>query len=126
MSYVQRLTVAILTDGAGAATVYTQPFTGKVSAIRYVKDGSNPLDNTADVVGTVGGTGEAVWSESNLSASLTRAPRQATHGIDGSASLYAAAGEPVEAMIAVANDRLKFVFAQGGAAKVGTLYVVVE
>ena len=52
--------------------------------------------------------------------------RQATHGVDGSASLYAAAGEPVEAPVVVAYERLNVVIAEGGNAKLGTLHVWVE
>ncbi len=123
MAFIQKLEVPATTDGAGAATVYSDPFTGRIVTIRYVK---TDFDNGVDFVVTVDGTGEAVWTGTDVNASATVAPRQATHGVDGAASLYAAGGEPVEDKIAVAHDRLKFVIAAGGATKTGTFLVIVE
>lgn len=123
MSFIQRFTVPVTTDAGGDATAYTPNFTGKISQIRYVA-----TDFTAgvDFTVTVEGTGENVWVELNVNASKTVAPRQATHDTAGVASLYAAAGEPVEDKIAVANDRVKIVVAAGGATKTGTFHVLVE
>lgn len=123
MSFIQRFTVPVTTDGAQAATAYTPVFSGKIVQIRYVKtDFTDGVDFTI----TLEGTGETVWTESNVNASKTVAPRQATHDTVGVASLYAAGGEPVEDKIAVANDRVKIVIAAGGAAKTGTFHVLVE
>ena len=123
MSFVTKLSVPATTAADGSATVYSAVFTGKISQIRYAK---TDFADGADFVVTVEGTGEAVWSENNVNASATRAPRQATHAVDGSASLYAAGGEPVEAQIAVAHDRLKIVIASGGNAKLGTFHLLVD
>ena len=51
---------------------------------------------------------------------------QATHWADGSASLYAAAGEPVEAPVCVANDRLKVIIGSGGGTKSGTFHIWIK
>lgn len=126
MSYIQKLTMSVTTASDGSATVYSDPFTGKVSQIRYVKPGSGGFDNGSTMTITVDGTGESVWAESNVNASATRAPRMATHGGDGVATLYAAAGTAVQDKIAVSNDRLKLVVASGGNAKTATIYVLVE
>jgi len=127
MSFVQRLVVDITVDASGDATVYSDQIQyGRISQIRYVKHGTNPFDNTVDFTVTVEATGEAVWSQSNVTASATIAPRQATHDVLGAASLYAAGGEPVEDKIAVARDRIKIVVAQGGNAKQGTLHIILS
>jgi TPP-dependent pyruvate/acetoin dehydrogenase alpha subunit len=55
----------------------------------------------------------------------SRYPRQATHSKVGVASLYAAAGTAVQARVALANDRIKIVLAQGGATKTGTFHFLV-
>lgn len=123
MSFIRKVSKTVATDAAGDATAYSDVFTGRISQIRYVKDS---YDNGVDFTITVDGTGENVWVESNVNASATRAPRQATHDTVGAASLYAAAGEPVEDKIAVAHDRLKIVIAQGGNVKSGTFHVLVE
>lgn len=120
MSYAQRLTVEVATDSGGDATVYSDviPY-GSLSQIRYVKtDFANGVDFTI----TLEATGETLWAESDVNASATRAPRQATHGTDGAAALFAAAGAAVLDRVAIANDRIKIVVAQGGANKSGTFH----
>jgi len=122
MSYTERHAVTITTDASGDGTGYTPVVTGRIMAIHYVKtDYAAGVDFTI----TAEATGETIWTESNVNASATRAPRQATHATDGTASLYAAAGEPVEDYIAVAEDRVKIVVAQGGDTKSGTFHVIV-
>lgn len=125
MSYVQRLTIPVTTAADGSATVYSDHVTGKVVSVRYVKDGSNGFDNGSTFTLTAESTGETIWSESNVNASATRAPRQATHSTAGAAALYAAGGAAVNDMIALAFDRVKVVIASGGNAKAGTFYVTV-
>lgn len=119
--HVQRFSVTVTTAADGTATAYSDAVNGLLQQIRYVKPGSGNFDNGVDFTITIEDTGETLWSESDVNASATRAPRQATHATDGSASLYAAAGEPVEAPIAV-TGRIKIVIAQGGNAKSGTFH----
>lgn len=123
MSHVERHAVSVTTDASGNATAYSPVLTGKINSITYAK-----TDFTDGVDFTITGeaTGQTIWTESNVNASKTVAPRQPTHGQDGTASLYAAGGEPVEDKIALANDRVKIVIAQGGNTKSGTFYVIVE
>ncbi len=122
MSYAERHEVAVTTAANGSATVYTPVVTGKVSQTRSVKtDFADGVDFTI----TSEATGETVWTESNVNASKTVAPRQPLHSTAGVASLYAAAGEPVEGYIALSNDRVKIVIASGGDTKTGTFHVVI-
>lgn len=122
MSYAQLETVAITVDASGDATSYTGVVTGRILTVRYVKD---DYANGMDVVVTVDNTGEAVWTGTDVNASVTIAPRQATHDVLGAASLYAAAGEPVEDYIAVANSRIKIVVDEGGVSKSGTFHILI-
>ena len=123
MSYAQRVAVTVTTAADGTATAYSPVLTGKLSQIRYVKtDFAIGVDFTI----TAEATGETLWTEANVDASATRAPRQATHGTDGVASLYAAAGTAVQDKIALANDRVKIVIAAGGALATGTFHIVME
>lgn len=123
MSYTHRHTLTITTDGSGDATSYTEVVSGRISSIRYIK-----TDYTDGVDVTVTGetTGTAIWTGTNVNASATVAPRQATHDTVGAASLYAAGGEPVESSITIANERIKFVVASGGATKVGAFHVTLD
>lgn len=121
MSYATRETVAVTTAADGSATAYTGVVTGRIQTVIYVKDN---FVNGVDFTITVEGTGEGVWTEDNVDASATVAPRQPTHDNVGAASLYVAGAEPVEDYIVVANDRIKIVIADGGNVTNGTFYVV--
>lgn len=125
--YAERHDVAITTDASGDATAYTLAITGAVHSIRYVPDGTSPLDTGADVTITGETSGFPVLTEANIGTSaFTRSPRQPTHkNSDGSALLYAASGEPVETAIILANERIKVVVAQGGNTKSGTLTFII-
>lgn len=123
MSYVQRLAAVEVTTAAdGSATAFSEVVTGKLSTIRYVKtDFATGVDFTI----TSEATGETIWTQLNVDASVTVAPRQATHSTAGVAALYAATF-PVNDKIALANDRVKIVIANGGATKTGTFFLVFE
>ena len=120
---VQRFSVTVTTDGAGAATAYSDYVTGKLSQIRYVK---TDYDNGSTFTITADATGETLWTEAAVNASATRAPRQATHTTAGAAALYAAAGTAVNDKIGIANDRIKIVIASGGATKTGVFHFILE
>lgn len=122
MSYARRLTVPVTTDGSGAATVYSDPIAaGVLSHIVYVK---GTIGATPTFTITTETTNETLWSESNVSASAVRAPRQPTHSTAGAASLYAVGGTAVNDKIAIANDRVKIVISGGGATATGTFHIV--
>lgn len=123
MSHIERHTVAVTTASDGTATAYTGTVTGKIVAIHYVK---STFADGVDFTITSEATGETIWTESNVNASTTRAPRQATHSTAGAAALYAAGGAAVNDQIALASDRVKIVIAQGGDTKAGSFIVVVE
>ena len=123
MSYVQRHVVTVAVDASGDATAYTPVLSGRLSAIHYVKtDYADGVDFTI----TSEATGQSLWTDTNVNASEIVAPRQPTHAGDGSASLYAGSGEPVEDRICLADDRVKIVVASGGVSKTGTFHVVLD
>lgn len=123
MPYCKVESITVTTDGAGAATAYTNAVNGILQQIRYVK-----TDYAAGVDFTITNetTGETIWSQLNVDASVTVAPRQPTSDTAGVASLYAAGGEPVEDKIAIAGHRIKIVIASGGATKSGTFYFILS
>ncbi len=122
MSYVQRLTVTVVTASDGSATAFSDSVTGFLDRIAYVKtDFANGVGFTI----TLESTGETLWAESDVNASAVRAPRQPTHSTAGAAALYASGGAAVLAPIAIAADRVKIVIASGGAVKTGTFHILV-
>jgi len=124
MSYAQRLAaITVTTAVGGAATSYSEVCTGKLSSIRYV---NTDLAAGVDFTITSEATGQVLWSELNVNADVTEAPRQPIHDTAGVAALYAVGGAAVLDKIALAADRIKIVIAQGGDAKSGTFHVVLE
>lgn len=124
MSEIVLHKVSITTDASGNDEVITQDIDGFIAQIRYVPAATNDLDANwdLDIVGTK--TGLVVANIDNISAAaITYAPRQATHAVDGSASLYAATGEPVEGLIFVGGESLTVTVAQGGNAQSGTIWI---
>lgn len=120
MSYVQRHTMTLTTNGSGAATGYTEVVTGRVSSITYTKN--NFADGVDfDVTGETSGI--VIWDQDNVNATTTVAPRQATHSTAGAAALYAAGGTAVLDYVAIANERIKVVVASGGATTSGTFTI---
>lgn len=124
----QRRVLSLTTNGSGAATGYipgtkastdlTQPtLTGRIKSITYTK---TDYADGIDVTVTVESTGQVVWTGTNVNASVTVYPVAAATLTSGSASTL------TEVPIALANDRLKIVIAQGGDTKTGTFTVVLE
>lgn len=123
--FITRYDFTLTVNASGDATVYSAtPVTGLIRQIRYVPDGTNPLDTGADLTITAEASGLVVDTLTNIgTAAVQWAPRQATSTVAGAASLYAAAGLAVNDLIAIAGERIKVVVAQGGNALTGTLYI---
>lgn len=120
---IRRFVVPVVTNNSGAAEVYSPKISGKLVSIRYVK---GDYDNAVDFVITAETAGQTLWSEENVSASATRHPRAPTQSQAGVASLYAGSGEAVNTKIALADDRVKIVLANGGDTKSGTFHITVN
>lgn len=124
--YLRRYALAVTVDASGDATVYSDgPVNGYIRQVRYVPHASTPLDTNADFVLSGETTGVAILTMTNIGTSaFQKVPQQPTQDLTaGAAALYAGGGAAVNAPIAMADERLKLVVAQGGNAKVGTFYV---
>lgn len=121
--FSQRHAVTVTTAADGSATAYTdRAVQGEIVTVSYVK---TDFDNGVDFNITTETTLQDVWVEQNVNASAVRSPRQATHGTDGVARLYAAGGAAVGGPVVAAFERIKIVIAQGGNVKTGTFYFIV-
>lgn len=123
---MKRYKVTVTTAADGSATAYTPRLSGELHAIQYVPHGSTPFDNTADFTITSEATGESLLTRTNVTAAVNARPRVPVSAADGTASLYASGGTAVQDKVALANDRVKIVIAQGGNAKVGYFHVLVN
>jgi hypothetical protein len=123
---MQRHVIPVTTDASGDFTGYTPNVSGRVLQVRYVPDGTSPLDTGADLDITGETSGVVVANHDNIGTSaFTRVYRQKTHSETGAELLYAASGEPVEEYVYLVGERLKLVIAQGGEAKSGTFHIVI-
>src|SRR3990167_5255429 len=87
------LTVPVTTTSGGAASATLWGVLGAFVQMRYVPDATTPLDTGADIDLVGATTGLIFINHDDIgTAAFTRCYRQATHGVGGSASLYAAAG----------------------------------
>lgn len=121
MSYAERHTVSLTTASGGGVTAYTPPVTGRVIACIYDK---TDFSNGVDFAITSEVTGQNIWTESDVNASETVAPRQPTHDNAGVASLYAATF-PVEDYIVLANERIEVAITSGGSVKSGSITFII-
>ena len=80
MSYAKRYRKVITTASDGSAEVYTGEITGKIISITYTKD-----DFAAGVDFTITGedTGINIWTQTNVDATATVAPKMPTHSQAG-------------------------------------------
>lgn len=120
---MKRYKVTVTTAADGSATAYTPRLSGKINAVHYVKtDFADGVDFTI----TSEATGQGIWTDTNINASEIVQPRAPTHDQAGAALLYASGGTAVADRLALANDRVKIVIAQGGNAKIGTFHILVD
>ena len=116
----QRL--ALTVDAAGAATVYSLPFSGVVAGI-YFEIGTL-TSGAVDITITAGEENAPILALTNLSASAWYYPKVGTCSVTGVAALYAAGGAAVLGHIPV-DGQFKIVVADGGNKTTGhiTFYV---
>ncbi len=123
MAYYERHRLTPVTDSNGDVTAYTPVVTGRIISIIYTKD---DYASGVDVLVTGAITGQAIWTGTNVNATVTVAPRQATHATSGSPSKYDTTdNEPVEDYIVVANERVKLVIDEGGDTKTGQFDIII-
>jgi hypothetical protein len=122
---MRRYKVTVTTASDGTATAYSPRISGNIQQIEYVKPGSGSYDDGVDFTITGEATGVGLWTESNVNATARRAPRQATHTQVGVAATFDGTVAALD-KVALANDRVKIVLAQGGNAKVGAFHILVD
>ena len=122
MSYAQKSSVTVTTIADGTATAHSpQVHNGRVVNVIYTKD---DYTNGVDFTITSETTGQTIWTESNVDASKTVSPTQATHTTVGVAATYDGT-RAVLGPVYLVNERVKIVLAAGGDTKSGTFTVIV-
>lgn len=124
---IRKFTVAGTTHASnGTATAYSPYLSGYIEAIQYIKPGSGGLSDGSTMTITAEATGENIWTQSGVNASVKVLPRAATHSTAGVAALYADAGVAVLDRIALGRDRVKIAIASGGNSKTFSYVITVD
>ncbi len=119
--FLERHRVALTTAADGSIIGYTPVVTGRVLGIRYVKtDFADGVDFTI----TAEATGETVWTQLDVNASVTCYPRAGVHDTAGVAATTDGTRLLRDA-VHVANDRIKISIVAGGDTKSGTFHVLI-
>jgi hypothetical protein len=115
-----RVSVPVITNAEGAATVYTPALNGMIRSARYIKPSSGGLDNNSDIDIVTDKGAVVVWDKDNLAASTVIYPMvqaQDNKGADVAGSY---------APIPVCDERIKITVANGGNALAGTFEFLIE
>jgi hypothetical protein len=123
---MRKFSLTVVTAADGSATAYSPYLSGYINQIVYTKASADSYTDGVDFTITADETGETIWTEANVNASVAKAPRLATHTTAGVAALYAAGGTAVLDKIALARDRVKIVLASGGDTHTGTFDIIVD
>lgn len=122
---MRRQKIVVTTASDGTVTAYGTKCSGKIHSVQYVKPSSGSYTDGVDFTITAETTGENIWTESNVNASAVRYPRAPTHTQAGVAATLDGTVAALD-KIALGNDRVKIVLAQGGNAKTGTFHVLID
>lgn len=118
--HLTRVSVPVLTNAEGAATVYTPALNGMVRSVRYIKPTSGGLADGTDIDIVTDKGAVVVWDKDNLDASKVIYPMvqaQDNTGTDVTGSY---------APIPVCDERIKITVANGGNAGAGTFEFLIE
>lgn len=118
--YTERHEISVTTASDGSATAYSGVLSGRIYGIHYVK---GTFSNGVDFAITLEKTGETLWTQSDVNASVSKYPAAQVNKTDGSAAVSGV--DPVLDRIVASKDRVKIVIASGGNATTGTFHVVV-
>lgn len=119
--FVKKSQIAILTDGSGAFTGYSDVCQGQVLGLIYTPDPNTPLTGTPTFTVTTEDTGQAVltYAPGNANA-WTEYPQSPVHAVANGAAITGRS----EYVPLGGQERVKLVVSGGGAAKLGTLTVL--
>lgn len=115
-------TIAVTTDASGNATVYSDPWNGRVLAILYIPDGTVPFANSFQIVATTETSQQPIVTFTQATATNTfqlypKAQNSAVSNGAGITGMYD--------FIPLSNtERVKIVVSAGGNTKNGQFIVI--
>lgn len=121
MPHCEYQIITATTDAAGAATAYSGVINGVIAGIFY----AGGFATTVDFTITGEDTGQAILAASNVAAAANYWPEQGAQSVLGAALTIGGSGGVVGVPVVLANERIKFVVAQGGNANVGQFQLAI-
>lgn len=115
--FLSKTTVPVTTAADGTASVVTSPLHGLLESIQYIKPSTGSYADGVDFTITNTQTGETVWTQSNVNASVTKHPRTLVQDTGGS-DISGDYGN-----ILFVADTLTIALASGGDTKHGTFVI---
>lgn len=116
----EKHTVSVQTDSSGDATEYSPSVNGRLVSIQYTKDDDAPFSDGVGFTITNASSGETLWEQAAVNDADQVFPKRPNDGTDGTQLT----GQYDYCYLA--NERVKFVIADGGSTKVGEFTIVVE
>lgn len=123
---IRKFTVSGTThESAGTATVYSPYLSGYIEAIQYIKPGSGGLSDGSTMTITAEATGENIWTQTGVNASVKVQTRAPTHSTAGVAATYDGSRAILD-RVAVSRDRVKIAITSGGNSKTFSYVITVD
>ena len=110
----------VASDGSSVADVDSPKLTGFLYRIRYIKDDTILYADTVDFTITHGVSGQGIWTQANVTASVAKFPRFLPDGLTGAAL----AALTVAEMVLLNNESINVALAQAGASKTGSFEAI--
>ena len=123
---IRKFTVSGATHASlGTATVYSPYLSGYVESIEYIKPNSGGLSDGSTMTITAEATGENIWTQTGVNASVKTRTRSPTHTTAGVAATYDGTRAALE-RVAIGRDRVKIAIASGGNSKNFSYVITVD
>lgn len=122
---IRKFTVSGTTNGSATATVYSPYLSGYIESIQYIKPNSGGLSDGSTMTITAEATGENIWTQTGVNASVKVRTRTPTHTTAGVASTFDGTRAVLD-RVALGRDQVKIVITSGGNSKNFSYVIAVD
>lgn len=113
-------------SASGTGSADTDPLSGRIIGVRYIKDGVAPFSDGVDLTVSTVTTGQTILTITDMNASVIKYPYTIQHESAGGADAIYATGNEVRVPIYVFNEKVRFAVAQAGNNTTGQFQLLLE